>query len=136
MDRSWMRLPNRSSWDYVEGAKSFIQITKKHLRWDDKTRCPCRDSQNARFNALLTSERHSIRFGFSTSYQKWIFQEKELNCVSNGQNDMDIDAEMVDTIDDELIDALNDAYEQRDKDMNLKESNYHGKFENLFYEAK
>lgn len=49
---------------------------------------------------------------------------------------MDIDAEMVDTIDDELINALNDAYGQRDKYMNLKESTNHGKFENLFYEAK
>ena len=49
---------------------------------------------------------------------------------------MSIDAEMVNTIDDEVIDALNDACGPIDKDINLEEStNTHGNFENLFHEA-
>lgn len=79
MDRDWMWLPNRLSRDYVEGVKSFIQVAKEHLRWDNKTRCPCRDCQNARFNDLLTIERHLIRFGFSRSYQNGFFMGKNMN---------------------------------------------------------
>ena len=47
---------------------------------------------------------------------------------------MNIDAEMVDTIDDEVIDALNDACGLIDKDINIEESTSHGNFENLFHE--
>ena len=70
MYKSWIRLPNRLSQNYVEGVKSFIEVAKEHLRWDNKTRCPCRACQNARFNDLLTIERHLIRFGFLRSYQR------------------------------------------------------------------
>ena len=82
MDKGWIRLPNRLSQDYVEGVKSFIEVAKEHLRWDNKTRCPCRDCQNARFNDLLTIESHLIRFGFSRSYQRWIFHGEEPECPS------------------------------------------------------
>ena len=136
MDKGWIRLPNRLSQDYVEGVKSFIEVAKEHLRWDNKTRCPCRDCQNARFNDLLIIESHLIRFGFSRSYQRWIFHGEEPECPSTGQNEVSIDAEMVNTIDDEVIDALNDACGPIDKDINLEEStNTHGNFENLFHEA-
>ena len=47
MDKGWIRLPNRLFQDYVEGVKSFIEVTKEHLRWDNKTCCPCRDCENA-----------------------------------------------------------------------------------------
>ena len=99
------------------------------------TRCPCRDCQNARFNDLLTIERHLIRFGFSMSYQRWIFHGEEPECIPNEQNDVSIDVEMADTIDNEVIDTLNDACGPVDQDINLEESPSHGNFENLFNEA-
>ena len=83
-------MPNRLSRDYIEGVKSFIQVAKEHLRWDNKTRCPCRDCQNTRFNDLLTIESHLIRFGFSRSYQRWIFYGEEPESLPNGQNDESI----------------------------------------------
>ncbi|RVW66346.1 hypothetical protein CK203_065230 [Vitis vinifera] len=139
MDRDWMWLPNRLSRDYVEGVKSFIQVAKEHLRWDNKTRCPCRDCQNARFNDLLTIERHLIRFGFSRSYQKWIFHGEEHESQPNEQNDIGVDTEIVDATDadilNEVVDALNDACGHKDNDINLEESTTHGKFDYLLGEA-
>ena len=139
MDRDWMWLPNRLSRDYVEGVKSFIQVAKEHLRWDNKTRCPCRDCQNARFNDLLTIERHLIRFGFSRSYQKWIFHGEEHESQPNEQNDIGVDIEIVDATDadilNEVVDALNDACGHIDNDINLEESTTHGKFDYLLGEA-
>ncbi|WKA12924.1 hypothetical protein VitviT2T_030267 [Vitis vinifera] len=134
-----MWLPNRLSRDYVERVKSFIQVAKEHLRWDNKTRCPCRDCQNARFNDLLTIERHLIRFGFSRSYQKWIFHGEEHESQPNEQNDIGVDIEIVDATDadilNEVVDALNDACGQIDNDINLEESTTHGKFDYLLGEA-
>ena len=135
MDRDWMWFPNRLSRDYVEGVKSFIQVAKEHLRWDNKTRCPCRDCQNARFNDLLTIERHLIRFGFSRSYQKWIFHGEEHESQPNEQNDIGVDTEIVDATDadilNEVVGALNDACGHIDNDINLEESTTHGKFDYL-----
>ena len=105
------------------------------MRWDNKTHCPCRDCQNARFNDLLTIECHLIRFGFSRSYQRWIFHGEEPKCLPNEQNGVSIDVEMADTIDDKVIDALNDACRPADQDINLEESPSHGNFENLFNKA-
>ena len=48
---------------------------------------------------------------------------------------MSIDDKMVNTIDDGVIDALNDACGPMDKDIKLEESTSHGNFENLFHEA-
>ena len=139
MDRDWMWLPNRLSRDYVEGVTSFIQVAKEHLRWDNKTRCPCRDCQNARFNDLLTIERHLIRFGFSRSYQKWIFHWEEHESQPNEQNDIGVDTEIVDATDadilNEVVDALNDACGHIDNDINLEESTTHGKFDYLLGEG-
>ena len=120
MDKNWIKLPNRLSRYYIEGVKSFIQVAKEHLRWDNKTRCPRRDCQSTRFNDLLTIESHLIRFGFSKSYQRWIFHGEEPESLPNGQNDVSIDVEMDDTIDDEVIDALNDACGLVDKNINLE----------------
>ena len=134
-----MWLPNRLSGDYVEGVKSFIQVAKEHLQWDNKTRCPCRDCQNARFNDLLTIERHLIRFGFSRSYQKWIFHGEEHESQPNEKNDIGVDTEIVDATDadilNEVVDALNDACGHIDNDINLEESTTHGKFDYLLGEA-
>ena len=48
---------------------------------------------------------------------------------------MSIDVEMADTIDDEVINALNDACGPVDQDINLEKSPSHGNFENLFNEV-
>ena len=106
MDRDWMWFPNRLSRDYVEGVTSFIQVEKEHLRWDNKTCCPCRDCQNAQFNDLLTIERHLIRFGFSRSYQKWIFHGEEHESQPNEQNDIGVDTEIVDATDADILNKL------------------------------
>ncbi|KAL6347000.1 hypothetical protein AAG906_012251 [Vitis piasezkii] len=128
MNRDWMWLPNRLSRDYVEGVKSFIQVAKEHLRWDNKTRCPCRDCQNAGFNDLLIIE-----------LIKMDFHGEEHESQPNGQNDIGVDTEIVDTTDDdilnEVVDALNDACGHIDNDINLEESTTHGKFDYLLGEA-
>ena len=139
MDMSLMWLLDRLSKDYVKWVKSFIEVSKEHLRWNNKTRCPCRDYQNARFNDLLTVECHFIRFGFSRSYQRWIFHGEEHETLISRQNDVIANEQVMNTTDDdslnEVIDVLNDACGPIDEDINLEESTIRGNFDNLFNEA-
>ena len=37
---------DRLSKNYGKGVKLVIKVAKEHLRWDNMTRCPCRDCQN------------------------------------------------------------------------------------------
>ncbi|RVW27633.1 hypothetical protein CK203_099152 [Vitis vinifera] len=79
------------------------------------------------------------RFGFSRSYQKWIFHGEEHESQPNEQNDIGVDTEIVDATDadilNEVVDALNDACGHIDNDINLEESTTHGKFDYLLGEA-
>ena len=70
MNRNWMQLKDRLCNEYVEGVRTFIQAARQHLRVDDKTRCPCRQCLNVRFQDLVTVEQHLIRYGFSSSYNR------------------------------------------------------------------
>ena len=139
MDMSWMWLSDKLSKDYVKGVKPFIEVAKEHLRWDKKTRCPCRDCQNERFNDLLTIECHLIRFGFSRSYQRWIFHREEHETLISRQNDVISNEQLINTTDDdslnEVIDLFIDACGPIDEDINLEESTTRGNFDNLFNEA-
>ncbi|WKA05473.1 hypothetical protein VitviT2T_023437 [Vitis vinifera] len=78
-------------------------------------------------------------FGFSRSYQKWIFHGEEHESQPNEQNDIGVDTEIVDATDadilNEVVDALNDACGHIDNDINLEESTTHGKFDYLLGEA-
>ncbi|KAL6311243.1 hypothetical protein AAG906_026804 [Vitis piasezkii] len=113
MDRSWMQLQNRLCNEYVEGVRTFIQ-QKQHLRVDNKTRCPCRQF-----------EQHLIRYGFSSSYNRWIHHGDEVEGVSHVQPDMCSDSNGCaindNYVDDEINDAINDMHGPRNKEVNSNE---------------
>ncbi|KAL6331580.1 hypothetical protein AAG906_011520 [Vitis piasezkii] len=116
MDRSWMQLQNRLCNEYVEGVRTFIQAAKQHLRVDNKTRCPY----------LIMVEQHLIRYGFSSSYNRWIHHGDEVEGVSHAQPDMCSDSNGCaindNYVDDEINDAINDMHGPRNKEVNSNES--------------
>ncbi|KAL6323438.1 hypothetical protein AAG906_039008 [Vitis piasezkii] len=126
MDRSWMQLQNRLCNEYVEGVRTFIQAAKQHLRVDNKTRCPCRQCLNVRFQDLIIVEQHLIRYGFSSSYNRWIHHGDEVEGVSHVQPDMCSDSNGCtindNYVDDEINDAINDMHGPRNKEVNSNES--------------
>ena len=58
---------------------------------DNKTRCPCIQCLNVRFHDLVTIEQHLIRYGFSSSYNKWIHHDENIGGVSCSQTSMPSD---------------------------------------------
>ena len=135
-----MQLKDRLCNEYVEGVRTFIQATKQHLRVDDKTRCPCRQCLNVRFQDLVTVEQHLIRYGFSSNYNRWIHHGENVEGVSLAQtstcNDRDVCAVKDNYVDDDIIAALNDMHAPINKEVDLNEatSNEMGKNgENMDY---
>ena len=121
-----MQLQNRLCNEYVEGVRTFIQAAKQHLRVDNKTRCPCRQCLNVRFQDLIIVEQHLIRYGFSSSYNRWIHHGDEVEGVSHAQPDMCSDSNGCaindNYVDDEINDAINDMHGPRNKEVNSNES--------------
>ena len=146
-----MQLQNRLCNEFVEGVRTFIQAARQHLRVDNKTRCPCRQCLNVRFHDLVTIEQHLIRYGFSSSYNKWIHHGENIGGVSRAQTSMPSDrdgcavnenyVEDDNCFDDDIIAALNDMHApiKKEADSNEYTSHEMGRNEknidNLFGEA-
>ena len=123
----------------------------QHLRVDNKTHCPCRQCLNVRFHDLVTIEQHLIRYGFSSSYNKWIHHGENIGGVSRAQISMLSDrdgcavnenyVEDDNYFDDDIIVVLNDTHAPINKEADSNEYTSHeigrnGKnIDNLFGEA-
>ncbi|XP_026450757.1 uncharacterized protein LOC113350866 [Papaver somniferum] len=80
MDRSWIRLKDRTSDEYVKGIQSFMAVAKNYTDAEQKTLCPCRSCQNKNPKRKLDLiERHLRSNGFSPSYQVWVHHGEKLN---------------------------------------------------------
>ena len=121
-----MQLKDRLCNEYVEGVRTFIQAARQHLRVDDKTRCPCQQCLNVRFQDLVTVEQHLIRYGFSSSYNRWIHHGENVGGVSLAETSMcnDRDGCVVNDnyVDDDIIAALNDMHALINKEVDLNEA--------------
>ncbi|KAL2492096.1 Uncharacterized protein Adt_27724 [Abeliophyllum distichum] len=84
MDKSWMRLGNRLSNEYLAGVNSFMELAKLCLDENNEVRCPCRNCQNAFFQSLDVVESHLYLPGISASYERWIFHGEELDIDKEG----------------------------------------------------
>ncbi|XP_026383291.1 uncharacterized protein LOC113278748 [Papaver somniferum] len=80
MDRSWIRLKDRTSDEYVKGIQSFMVVAKNYTDAEQKILCPCRSCQNKNPKRKLDLiERHLRSNGFSPSYQVWVHHGEKLN---------------------------------------------------------
>ena len=130
-----MQLQNRLCNEFVEGVGTFIQAARQHLRVDNKTRCPCRQCLNVRFHDLVIIEQRLIRYGFSSSYNKWIQHGENIGGVSRAQTSMPSDrdgcavnenyVEDDNFFDDDIIPALNDMHAPINKEADSNEYTSH-----------
>ena len=75
---------------------------------------------------MIIVEQHLIRYGFSSSYNRWIHHGDEVEGVSHVQPDMCSDSNGCaindNYVDDEINDAINDMHGPRNKEVNSNES--------------
>lgn len=101
MDKSWMNLRDRLCKEYVNGIRTFIQVAKNHVNKDGKSRCPCRDCQNAFWKSINDIEIHLYRFGIATTYQRWIFHGEKVDINYYKPVDLNSGIDKVDHLDDD-----------------------------------
>ncbi|XP_076952589.1 uncharacterized protein LOC143626347 [Bidens hawaiensis] len=71
MDKSWIKLRNRNSPDFLNGIRNFIEIAQNHVDSQGKAFCPCRRCCNGIRHDLKTIRNHIHEIGFLPSYQTW-----------------------------------------------------------------
>ena len=64
MDKSWTKLTNRLSKEYVDGAKAFSEMSKSYADDEGRASCPCANCLNAKAQSTNTIFHHIVKFGF------------------------------------------------------------------------
>lgn len=72
MNRDWVELQDRRCKEYVEGIKSFIEVAKKALDGEGRTKCPCNTCMNTHDGDIKGIEEHLCKYGISPSYYRWV----------------------------------------------------------------
>ena len=72
MDKAWLRAP-RSSPEYGEGVKKFIELAIANCGQDKTILCPCQKCGNMYWLGKKAVHEHLICEGFMTGYNTWIF---------------------------------------------------------------
>ncbi|XP_038687488.1 uncharacterized protein LOC119986868 [Tripterygium wilfordii] len=75
MDKSWISL-NRGLPEYEEGIKKFLDQVFSRAE-DNKALCLCRNCNNGYRHLRATIEFHLFKWGFETTYRRWVYHGEE-----------------------------------------------------------
>ena len=111
MDRSWIKLGNRSHPEYIRGVKEFLNFAISNSLNENQLRCPCLSCNNCVWRHYKQVKNHIFVNGMLKNYTSWVHHGEvdegvdiHLNINVGGE---DIDLEMDDDIDD-TVDMLHD----------------------------
>ncbi|KAL6650301.1 hypothetical protein ACP70R_009226 [Stipagrostis hirtigluma subsp. patula] len=79
MDKSWMKLSDRFSKDYIAGVDAFLALSFQHNGGSSQMLCPCLYCANVSHQSASIVRTHLILYGMQSSYTKWIFHGEQAN---------------------------------------------------------
>ncbi|KAL6611280.1 hypothetical protein ACP70R_039208 [Stipagrostis hirtigluma subsp. patula] len=79
MDKSWMKLSDRFSKDYIAGVGAFLALSFQHNGGSSQMLCPCLYCANVSHQSASIVRTHLILYGMQSSYTKWIFHGEQAN---------------------------------------------------------
>ena len=79
MDKSWMKLKNKLSVEYIERVFQFLAIAKYHSDEYKRIRCPCKRCMNSNCDSLEGVERHLLTNEICFSYTNWVYHGEPMN---------------------------------------------------------
>ncbi|KAK1441338.1 hypothetical protein QVD17_07185 [Tagetes erecta] len=134
MDRSWMYHAPRSSQTFVNGVQTFLTFAFERISVNGgKIKCPCTKCLNMIYQSRQNVLDHLICSGFRPEYLKWVYHGEGTTTASTST-----------TLNDEMHDLLNDAFEpeggigvevHENASNSHQETNYRGsKFDDLVKE--
>ena len=107
MDKAWLRAP-RSSPEYGEGVKKFIELAVVNSGHDKTILCPCQKCGNRYWLGKTIVHEHLICEGFMSGYNTWIFHG-EIPGIDQTSSDSGDPLEM------EAVDEDYDQYADTDR---------------------
>lgn len=79
MDKSWMRLPDRFSREYIAGVNAFIEFACEHNGENNFIFFPCERCLNISQMGANDVQTHLVLYGIQLSYTKWVFHGEVAN---------------------------------------------------------
>ena len=76
MDKSWMKLTNRRSQQYLDGVQQFLNFASNHAHPDGTISCPCKKCVHTTSLPIDTVQAHLVSKGISRGYNPWIFNRE------------------------------------------------------------
>ncbi|GAA0139785.1 hypothetical protein LIER_35133 [Lithospermum erythrorhizon] len=113
MDKSWMKLTNFTSAEYLNRIDVFLNFTFSNKSSSSKIYFPCTKCQNRLRKTRLEVKFHCIRDGFDKNYNNWHYHRKYY-VISDRNNDISYLNNRVD-----MLGMLHDAMgiQEMDKDI-------------------
>ncbi|XP_052621679.1 uncharacterized protein LOC128127271 [Lactuca sativa] len=72
MSHQWVKIENRTSIEYVNGVKEFLNVARHTLNSNGLTPCPCSNCLNSRLQNISVITSHLISVGIDKSYTRWV----------------------------------------------------------------
>ncbi|KAL2896325.1 Anthranilate phosphoribosyltransferase, partial [Bienertia sinuspersici] len=130
LNKAWMKVKNRSSYDYVKGVDNFLNFALSNVREEDKEivtiRCPCHNCRDILFKRKRKTDVRLdlLKWGMYDKYSMWEFHGEVLEDVraDDNYNDFDCDNDIGITM---LQDAFGVA--SMNVELRMKEPNENAK---------
>ena len=113
MDKSWSKLTNRFSKEYVDGAKAFLEMSKSYANDEGIASCPCANYLNAKAQPTKTIFHHIVQFGFDQSYDVWVNHGEILPGFEDIEQSYEVDSDG-EEVNDDIDELLRDAFATSD----------------------
>ncbi|XP_012830522.1 PREDICTED: uncharacterized protein LOC105951618 isoform X2 [Erythranthe guttata] len=79
MDRSWIKLNDFTSKDYVDGVTGFMKFALQHIGERKDIPCPCGNCLNQIFHSPYVVQMHLLINGMDVDYSVWEFHGENPN---------------------------------------------------------
>jgi hypothetical protein len=83
MDRSWVKLKNRTSDTYLQGIRSFLEFAYRDIGADDNIACPCKFCANLYTQSADVVFAHLVKPGIMPSYTNWYCHGESIYITRN-----------------------------------------------------
>lgn len=113
MDRTWIKLNDFTSKDYVDGVKSFMKFARQHIGGRTDMPCPCRVCLNQILHPPYLVKFHLLVNGIDVDYSEWVYHGET--------SDQYLE-------DDEFDDNLDETFEEEEMSEDLNFGNVTPKF--------
>ncbi|KAK9994786.1 hypothetical protein SO802_024489 [Lithocarpus litseifolius] len=120
MDRSWMKLTNIRSREYLDGVQQFLNFASNHAHLDGTISCSCRKCVHTNSWPIDVVQAHLVSKGICRGYNPWVFNEESSSAQTSFEiPNSHVQENLIECAD--LRDMLHDMFPIQDMAFGLME---------------